>query len=85
MNNSLDFKVLHSNFPVSSNGMLWGLKNHYTANVLLVDSTDCVSVTNPTVVQTYFPLILTANLTMKNTVKGTYFYCCMKELIMQIS
>ena len=57
----------------------------YTANVLLVNSTDCVGVTNPTVVQTYFQLILTTNLTMRKTVKATYFYCCIKELIMHIS
>ena len=57
----------------------------YTANVLLVDSTDCVSVPNPTVVQAWFPLILTTYLTMRNTAKATYFYYCIKELIMHIS
>ena len=58
---------------------------YYTANVLLVDSTDCVSVTNPTVVQAWFPLNLTTYLTMRNTAKATYFYRCFKELIMHIS
>ena len=57
----------------------------YTANVLLVDSTDFVSVPNPTVVQAWFPLILTTYLTMRNTAKATYFYRCIKELIMHIS
>ena len=63
-----------------------GKRNHrYTANVLLVDSTDFVSVPNPTVVQAWFPLILTTYLTMRNTAKATYFYRCIKELIMHIS
>ena len=57
----------------------------YTANVLLVDSTDFVSVPNPTVVQAWFPLILTTYLTMRNTAKATYFYRFIKELIMHIS
>ena len=56
-----------------------------TANVLLVDSTDFVSVPNPTVVQAWFPLILTTYLTMRNTAKATYFYCSIKEMIMHIS
>ena len=83
------FKTLHMNlttlamYPAKKAANSKGVR--YTANVLLVNSTDCVGVTNPTVVQTYFQLILTTNLTMRKTVKATYFYCCIKELIMHIS